>query len=116
VYPYAVIAFAEGMPVTVTSNSWVSTSSSSASSTLFSLIRARASAVPNDTTADFVLGQPNMVSAGYGLSASSLFAPSGVAVDSNNNVYVADSLNNRVLEYDDPLNTDAIADRVFGQG
>src|SRR5207244_11741569 len=41
---------------------------------------------------------------------------SGVAIDSVGNVFVADAFNNRVLEYDTPLTTDTIADRVFGQG
>jgi DNA-binding beta-propeller fold protein YncE len=36
---------------------------------------------------------------GCGLSATSLCSPSGVAVDSAGNVYVADTANNRVLEY-----------------
>jgi sugar lactone lactonase YvrE len=45
-----------------------------------------------------------------------MYAPSGVAVDGNSNVYVADAANNRVLQFDDPQNTDTVADRVFGQG
>jgi len=37
-------------------------------------------------------------------------------VDGLNNVYIADSANNRVLQFDDPLNTDFVADMVIGQG
>ena len=55
-------------------------------------------------------------------SVSGLCAPTGVALDSTGNLYVADSINNRVLEYDTPLaktsvpgSGDAKPDAVFGQ-
>ena len=51
-----------------------------------------------------------------GLNASSLDDPVGVALDGSGNLYVADLSNSRVLEYDSPLTTDTIADRVYGQG
>ncbi len=41
--------------------------------------------------------------------------PLDVAVDRAGNLYVSDLNNNRVLEYDRPLLTDTVADRVFGQ-
>ena len=50
-----------------------------------------------------------------GLGASSLNYPSGVVVDATGNLYVADYLNNRVLEYNTPL-TSSAANAVFGQG
>ncbi len=50
-----------------------------------------------------------------GISATSLCGPSGVAVDSAGNVYISDTGNSRVLEFDLPLVTDVQADRVFGQ-
>lgn len=67
---------------------------------------------------------------GYPIDAAYICLPTGVALDSNDNLYVADSANNRVLEYDQPLGSaaacatpgqpgcagDLIADRVFGQG
>jgi hypothetical protein len=73
-----------------------------------------------DTVADRVFGQggnftTNTCNLG-GLSASSLCNPYGVTVDSAGNLYVVDGANQRVLEYDTPLTTDTIADRVFGQG
>jgi len=71
-----------------------------------------------DTVADLVLGQPNFTSRTAntgGVNASSLHAPHGVAVDTAGNVYVADLLNNRVLEYHTPLTTDTVADLVLGQ-
>ncbi len=37
-------------------------------------------------------------------------------MDASSNLYVADNVNNRVLEYNTPLTTDTTADTVFGQG
>jgi len=48
-----------------------------------------------------------------GISASSLDLPSAVALDSNNNLYVADEGNSRVLFYPSGSTT---ATRVYGQG
>ena len=49
-----------------------------------------------------------------GPSNVTLCHPGGVAVDSNGNLFVADSGNNRVLEYNAPFLTDTVADEVFG--
>lgn len=72
-----------------------------------------------DTTADFVIGQAGSFASNTcnlgGLGAATLCHPHGVGVDSSNNVYVADLANNRVLEYNTPLTTDARADAVYGQ-
>jgi sugar lactone lactonase YvrE len=69
-----------------------------------------------DTTADHVLGQADGTCDGTVTSASRLFFPQGVAVDAAGKVYVADTSNCRVLEFDGPLSaTDATADRVYGQ-
>jgi sugar lactone lactonase YvrE len=69
--------------------------------------------------ADMVFGQGNDFTTNTankgGVSASSLNHPSGLAVDGNANLYVADTQNNRVLEYDNPAVNDAIADHVLGQ-
>ena len=48
----------------------------------------------------------------------SLCGPTGVALDAAGNVYVADTDNSRVLEYDALTLSagSAFADRVFGQG
>ena len=73
-----------------------------------------------DALADRVFGQGgnfNSLNCNFGgISASSLCGPGGVAVDASGNLFVADSVNSRILEYDHPLTTDTIADRVFGQG
>src|SRR6185369_10663431 len=51
-----------------------------------------------------------------GLTKDTLCLPSGVAADGAGNLYVSDSNNSRVLEYNTPLTTDTSADKVFGQG
>ena len=73
-----------------------------------------------DTTADRVLGQPSFGSGAPNytgsVDAAGLFQPEGVSVDANDNVYVCDTFNNRVLLYTSPIATrDRIADRVIGQ-
>ena len=74
-------------------------------------------------TAFAVLGQDGDFASGgcdigNGSSASpeTLCSPEDVKVDASNNVYVADTANNRVLEYSAPVNTSTFAaNRVFGQ-
>ncbi len=63
----------------------------------------------SDTLADTIFGSCSTT------GGTTLCSPSGVAVDSSGNVYVADSGRNRVLEYNTPLTTDTVADAVFGQ-
>ena len=80
------------------------------------------SPLTTDTVADRIFGQGGSFTADYhcsgpaAISASSLCDPFGAAVDGNGNVYISDADWNRILEYDSPLTTDAVADRVFGQG
>jgi DNA-binding beta-propeller fold protein YncE len=72
----------------------------------------------NGQAADLVLGQPNFTTNGCnstGLGPASLCAPSGVSVDHQGNLYVADRGNSRVLLFSNPAATDQIADKVFGQ-
>jgi sugar lactone lactonase YvrE len=75
------------------------------------------SPLTTDRVADLVIGQPDFTSAraNGGVSASSVFGPFGLAVSATGDLYVADSGNNRVLEYDRPFATDTVADRVIGQ-
>jgi hypothetical protein len=73
-----------------------------------------------DAWADVVFGQPDFthkLANNGGLNAASLAGPQGVALDAAGNLYVADTGNNRVLEYNAPLAAGAnrVADRVFGQ-
>lgn len=71
-----------------------------------------------DTVADQVLGQPsftsNSINAG-GVSARSLFNPTGVALDSQDNLYIADVGNHRVLKFAASAIQDGISEKVFGQ-
>ena len=64
-------------------------------------------ALTNGAPADVVVGQPDLVSnavnAGGAPSATGLNRPHGLAVDSTHNLYVADTLNNRVLVFTDPF-------------
>lgn len=79
----------------------------------------------NGAAADLVIGEPDFftvvppVTGGRQLcppaSTANLCFPRGVAVDSIGNLYVADTSNNRVLEYNTPFTTGTVADRVFGQ-
>ncbi len=70
----------------------------------------------SSTTASMVFGQSGSYSSNSanngGISADSLSAPSGVAVDKNKGVYIADTGNNRVLYYPSGSTT---ATKVFGQ-
>ncbi|HEV2660671.1 MAG TPA: WxL domain-containing protein, partial [Ktedonobacteraceae bacterium] len=69
------------------------------------------------TTATAVYGQnasfTGATANNGGLSASSLSAPAGVALDANDNLYIADTSNNRILYYSAGQTT---ATRVYGQG
>jgi sugar lactone lactonase YvrE len=84
------------------------------------LLNSGVSAAPGDVTGDLVLGQSgSFLSNGCGTSATVMCTPSGVAVDSNGNVWVAELTNHRVVEFDNPLGScgtcDLTADRVIGQ-
>ncbi|MGC2304062.1 hypothetical protein [Candidatus Binatus sp.] len=72
----------------------------------------------NGKDADMILGEHNPGAINdylSGFTASTLFHPSGIAVDSNGNLFVADSGANRVLEYNAPyINMGTAANEVFG--
>src|SRR5208337_1508051 len=88
-----------------------------------------ATSFSNGQPADIEIGQPdfqttlcNNGTAGgdvAGLGPDSLCQPGGVAVDSAGNLYVADTSNNRVLEFNQPfeqaMSTGFAANVVFGQ-
>ena len=80
--------------------------------------------------ANLVFGQTDFslaVCTSPNTNANNTCAPVGLAVDGSGNLYVADHIYNRVLEYDNPLAPgggtpgipgsagDTAADRVFGQ-
>jgi uncharacterized protein (TIGR03437 family) len=67
-------------------------------------------------TPDAVLGQSDFTSAASAaLNAASMHTPSGVALGPNGNIFVADTGNNRVLEFAAGAATSAAAIRVYGQ-
>lgn len=78
-----------------------------------------------NVTADHVIGQTNFTSHVSATSKTGLWGPTAVAFDLHANLYVADTTNNRVLEYDIPLqtgigysachSTPCAASLVFGQ-
>jgi len=73
----------------------------------------------NSTSADVVVGQPNMTSnsinQGGSVAANTLYMPYGVYSDGTR-LYIADSYNNRILIYNNiPTSNDAVADIVVGQ-
>ncbi|HTR61101.1 MAG TPA: NHL repeat-containing protein, partial [Candidatus Binataceae bacterium] len=85
-----------------------------------------AASFANGQAADLVLGQADFYSVSpnpTGINASGLSMPEGIAVDSSGNVYVDDTGNNRVLEYNTPFASCSsppcvgpAASVVFGQG
>ncbi len=73
--------------------------------------------------ADLVIGQPDAYSSACdngGRSATSLCAPAGIAVDNAGNLFVTDTDNHRVLEYNQPFASGRTANQpanwVLGQG
>jgi hypothetical protein len=79
------------------------------------------SALLNGAEADLIIGSSDFFAAGnFGTNEKTLNGPRGVAVDKLGNLYVADTNNNRVLEYNKPfasgLSTNLSAQMVFGQG
>lgn len=80
-----------------------------------------AAAFANGDAADIVIGQPNFTSVdanqgSFTPAANTLNQPKSVAVDSAGRLYVADSLNVRILRYDPPIATNMAAAAVYGQG
>ena len=70
----------------------------------------------NDLAADYVIGQPDFVSNGCAAPSASTFCdPNSVEVDVAGNLWLVESFQNRVLQFDSPLTTDHVADRVLGQ-
>lgn len=67
------------------------------------------------TSADAVIGQPNLTTAGGALTQAGLDHCSGAALDSAGNLYVGDEFNNRVMLFLAPLSNGKAAARVFGQ-
>ena len=76
--------------------------------------------IAGGTTASRVYGQSSfttVTSNANGISATTLNTPFGIGLDSNNNVYISDQGNNRVLYYDTATtpSVNPAASRVYGQ-
>lgn len=68
------------------------------------------------TEADLVLGQPDFSTVGTGTDMHQMNKPASVRVDAEGTVYVADSLNDRVLVFEGPFTNGMAADRQLGTG
>jgi len=66
--------------------------------------------------ADLVLGQPDFSSIGRGAALDQMDRPASVRVDMSGTVYVADSLNSRVLVFEQPLSNGMSARGLLGSG
>lgn len=68
----------------------------------------------NDEGALLVIGQPILTSSRPALSPGGLDQPYGLAFDNKGNMWVADTNNNRILEYEAPFRTGEQASVVLG--
>lgn len=68
-----------------------------------------------DTIADIVIGQIDFTNVAAATTATGLNSPFGIHLDERGNLFVADSSNHRVLEYDSPYISSEAATRVWGQ-
>lgn len=80
-----------------------------------------ADAFMNGDAADLVFGQADFTGnmgnrGGVNPTDNTLFGPRSVAVDSAGRLYIADSLNIRILRFDPPFTNGMSAVQVFGQG
>ena len=66
--------------------------------------------------ADLVLGQPDFTSWQPGSTPDRMWAPAAVRIDANGTVYVADSLNGRILVFQPPLASGMEATGALGSG
>ena len=66
--------------------------------------------------ANLVLGQPDFSPVTSGAGLNQMDKPASVRVDDDGIVYVADSLNNRVLVFEPPLSNGMNATRLLGSG
>lgn len=67
-------------------------------------------------TADLVLGQLDLASAGSGAGMNQMDKPNSVRVATDGRVYVADQLNSRVLVFEPPFFNGKAASRLLGSG
>ncbi len=75
------------------------------------------SALTNGANAEAVLGQPNFTSSAAQTTQDGMYSPTGIAVDSAGRLWVSDTLNERILRFDNASSkaNGADADGVLGQ-
>lgn len=71
--------------------------------------------IPNGSPANFVLGQPGYLTMYAGNGSSNFSGPRAAAVDHAGDLWVADSQNNRILEFVPPFSDGMAASLVLGQ-
>ncbi len=69
----------------------------------------------NGMTASVVVGQADFVSSGAATTASGLSFPTGIAFDSSGNLWIGDSDNSRVLQFQPPFANGMSASLALGQ-
>jgi secreted PhoX family phosphatase len=69
----------------------------------------------NQMNASLAIGQSDLTSNSDGTTTNRLNLPSAIAFDEKGDLWVTDSLNNRVLEFSYPFSTDQSATLVIGQ-
>ncbi len=82
---------------------------------LFVLNPLIVSAFYNGEAASIVIGQSNFTSNSYSTSQTGIALPMGAAFDSSGNLWVADSHNSRILEFESPFTNGEAASVVLGQ-
>jgi len=75
-----------------------------------------AAPITTGEAATVVIGQGSFTTGTSGTTATTLHLPAGISFDSAGNLWVADQVNNRVLEYAAPITTGEAASVVIGQG
>jgi len=68
-----------------------------------------------DQSADLVIGQTDFITRGGGTAQDRFFGPEAAVVDASGNLWVADTVNNRVLRFNYPLSDGMDASVVLGQ-
>jgi len=69
----------------------------------------------NGMTASLVIGQADFVSSGAATTASGLDFPTGLALDSSGNLWIGDTDNSRVLQFEPPFASSMNASLALGQ-
>jgi YVTN family beta-propeller protein len=75
----------------------------------------KGSGFTNGQAASVVLGQPNFTASAMATNQTGLWEPAGVAFDQSGDLWVADMMNSRVLEFTPPFTNGMAASTVLGE-